>query len=110
MKVEEDFIIIHAAEGSEMYEWEIRAALYNPETKAYYLYEDGGCSCNYPFEDGYWDAGAPMNKEELLGEIRSRRTDNGTFLKLEDYLELEDSVRLFDPADIDMKELDRLWG
>lgn len=108
MNVQEDFIIIHAAEGSEMHEWEVLAALYNPETKAYYLYEDGGCSCNYPFEEGYWDAGAPMDKGDLLGKIRNQRSDDGYYLKLEDYLELEDHVKWFNPADIDMEEFDKL--
>lgn len=108
MNVQEDFIIIHAAEGSAMYSWEFTAALYNPETKAYYLYEDAGCSCNYPFEEGYWDAGAPMDKVDLLRKIQNQRSDDGDYLRLEDCLELEDHVRRFNPADIDMEEFGKL--
>ena len=48
------------------------------------------------------------SEEELLGKIQSLRTDNGDYLKLEDYLELEESVRWFEPEDIDMEEFDRL--
>lgn len=100
MEERNGYIVIDEAYGSECYDWCIVAALYHPEHDAYYLYEDGGCSCNYPYED-YFDAGRPMSKQELVKVINATRTDDAHYyLRLEDYLGLAQSVREFDPKEV----------
>lgn len=95
------YIIIDAIHGGCGYEWSIKAALYHPEHKTYHLYEDGGCSCNYPFESGYWHEGESMDRPRLIQEINHLRTDNvNDDFTVEDYNDLAQAVREFDPKEI----------
>lgn len=98
MEEHNGYYIIGAANGGEMYEWQILAAVYDPENDTYHLYEDSGCSCNYPF-DAYWSPGPAVSKQELIREVNSRRTDSYGF-RAEDFTELAQEVREFDPKEI----------
>lgn len=95
------YIVIGAIHGGCMYEWYIKAALYHPEHKTYHLYEDSGCSCNYPFETGYWIEGKSMDRPGLIREINRHRTDSVDHdFTVEMYNDLAQAVREFDPKEI----------
>lgn len=98
------YFVIDEAHGGYGYEWSIMAALYHPGQGAYFLYEDGGCSCSGPYEDwgGTFHPGSePMSKEQIIKKINSMRSDDtGYDLRLEDVLELAQAVREFDPKEI----------
>ena len=101
------YIVIDDIYGGCGYEWSIKAALYHPEHKTFHLYEDGGCSCNSPYEvayDGtiYWDAGKPLARHELIEDINRLRTDRiDDDFTVEKYNELAQAVRDFDPATVE---------
>jgi len=42
---------VAGVDQSEWYDWERMDILFDPETKTYYLYQDSGCSCSYPYEN-----------------------------------------------------------
>lgn len=98
------YYVIDEAYGGCGYEWEIIAALYHPVQDAYFLYEDGGCSCSGPYEDWYapFHPGSdPMSKDQIIKRINSLRSDSiGYGLRLEEVLELAQAVREFDPKEI----------
>ena len=99
------YYVIDEVYGGYGYEWSITAALYHPEQDAYFLYEDGGCSCNGPYEDWYepFRPGSdPMSKAQIIKEINSMRSDDiGYDFRLEDVVALAQAVREFDPKEID---------
>lgn len=96
------FIVIDAIHGGCGYEWGIKAALYHPERETYHLYEDGGCSCEYPFETGYWIEGESMDRSGLIQRINRLCTDNvDDDFTVEKYNELAQAVRDFDPATVE---------
>ena len=99
-----EYFVIDEANGSYEYEWSITAAMYHPVQDAYFLYEDGGCSCNYPYEDWnkpFHPGSEPMSKAQIIKKINSMRSDDiGYYLRLEDVLELAQAVREFDPKEI----------
>ena len=99
------FIVIDDIHGGCGYEWSILAALYHPERKTYYLYEDGGCSCSGPYESwGYsFDPGSqPLARHELIERINRLRTDSiDDDFTLEGYIAMAQAVREFDPATVE---------
>lgn len=98
---EGDYTIIGDINGGCGYDWSIIAAVYHPGREAYFIYEDGGCSCNYPYEDwdGPWHPNSPpLSKQEAIKCINRLRTDNvDSDYRLEDYNNLAQKVREFDP-------------
>lgn len=98
------YFVIDEAYGGCGYEWTLVAAMYHPEQDAYFLYEDGGCSCSGPYEDwsGTFHPGSePMSKAQIIKNLNSMRSDDlGYDLRLEDMLELAQAVREFDPKEI----------
>lgn len=99
------YIVIDEIYGGCGYEWSIKAALYHPEHKTYYLYEDGGCSCSGPYESwgGTFDPGSnPLARHELIDWINRLRTDKvSDDFTLEDYIDMAQAVRDFDPATVE---------
>lgn len=99
------YYLIDEVNGGFGYEWSILGAMYHPVQDAYFLYEDGGCSCNSPYEDwgGTFHPGSePMSKAQIIKKINSIRSDDiGYDLRLEEVLELAQVVREFDPKEID---------
>lgn len=99
---EGEYTIIGEINGGCGYEWSILAVVYHPGRDAYFVYEDAGCSCNYPYEDWYprpWEPGSPpISKLEAIKYINNLRTDNvDDDYRLEDYNNLAQKVREFDP-------------
>lgn len=98
-ETEGDYVIIKELNGGSGYDWEILAAVYHPGREAYFIYEDGGCSCNYPYEDyrGPWHPGSsPMSKQDAIKYINNIRTD-GYDYRVEDFNNLAQAIREFDP-------------
>lgn len=98
------YFVIDEADGRYIHDWSITAVMYHPEQDAYFLYEDGGCSCSGPYEDwgGDFHPGSePMSKDQIIKKINSLRSDDIEYeLRLEDVLELAQAVREFDPKEI----------
>lgn len=98
---EGDYIIIGEISGGCGYEWSILAVVYHPGRDAYFIYEDAGCSCNWAYEDwdGPWHPGSPpVSKLEAIKYLNSLRNDNvDDDYRLEDYNNLAQKVREFDP-------------
>ena len=98
------YYLIDEAYGGCGYEWTIMAAMYHPVQDAYFLYEDGGCSCSCPYEDwgeGFHPDSEPMSKAQINKKLNSMRSDDlGYDLRLEDVLELAQAVREYDPKEI----------
>lgn len=73
------YYVIAEANYYESYEWSIVAAVYHPDLEAYFLYVDGGCSCNYPYEPADWGStpwtpdSRPMQRKELISELVKMR-------------------------------------
>lgn len=104
-RTEDEYIIIGDVDGGCGYDWSVVGAVYHPGHKAYYLYEDGGCSCSYPYENywgGSWDPDSrPMSKQELITEINKYRSDDPyADFDLSEVIELAQAVREFNPKDL----------
>lgn len=105
-RTEGEYIIIDDVDGGYGYDWSIIGAIYHPGHKAYYLYEDCGCSCSGPYDTyGYettWSPDSrPMSKQELITAINKHRSDDpyGEF-DLSELIDLAQAVREFNPKDL----------
>lgn len=64
-----DGYLIHwESNDSEGYDWSVIALVENSNGE-FAVYSDGGCSCNYPYEDG-WDSGLSWTRD--LTEIKRK--------------------------------------
>lgn len=103
---ESGYLIIGELNGGSGYNWSIVAVVYHPGREAYFVYEDGGCSCNYPYEAWTWNEpwhpnSPPMSQQEAIQYINKLRNDNvDDDYRLEDYNNLTQKVREFDPLTI----------
>lgn len=71
------FDLIVSDNWSEQWDWNLTDVYYHPESGKYYVYEDGGCSCNFPYEDfnGVSDLRGPMTFAQAVRGLSNAAKD-----------------------------------
>lgn len=71
--------IIAGEDTGEMYQWSVTDVWYDEDTEAFYIYEDSGCSCNYPYqgmvEGQMTDLAGPYTFHQVLAEVSTNLVD-----------------------------------
>ncbi len=94
----EELETVYEIHGTNMYDWLLVSVLFSPEQGVFFGYIDGGCSCNFPYEEG--PSTGPMSRKEAIEWVHHNRFSDGYYdIRAEDFNDMASAVRKWNMED-----------